>query len=207
MTVKNVIFIGLLLLGAVIAMVPENTTKPYKLTATQMLVEVQGAAEMVTADEVAHWLISKDPSLQLIDVRTPDEFQKYHLEGAINIPISVILKDEYRDYVDQGIKMNVLYSNGTLASHQAWMILRQLGFVNNYVMQGGLNYWFDTIMNPQEPSSTSPNEEFAKYDFRKAASGVFGGGGNATLTAPAQTPAEKPKVMRREKKKAPAGGC
>ena len=207
MTIKNVIFIGLLLLGVVIAMVPENTTKPYKLTAEQMLVEVQGAAEMVTADEVAHWIISKDPSLQLIDVRTPDEFQKYHLAGANNIPISAILKDEYRDYVDQGIKMNVLYSNGTVASHQVWMILRQLGFVNNYVMQGGLNYWFDTIMNPQEPAATSPNEEFAKYDFRKAASGVFGGGGDATLTAPTQTAAEKPKVIRREKKKAPAGGC
>ena len=100
MTIKNVIFVGLILLGVVIAMVPENTTKPYKLTAEDMLVEVQGAAEMVTADEVAHWLVSKDPSLQLIDVRTPDEFQKYHLEGAINIPISAILKDENRDYVD-----------------------------------------------------------------------------------------------------------
>lgn len=207
MSIRNIIFIGLILLGVVIAMVPENTTKPYKLTAEEMLVEVQGAAEMVTADEVAHWLVSKDPSLQLIDVRTPDEFQKYHLEGAINIPISAILKDEYRDYVDQGIKMNVLYSNGTLGSHQAWMVLRQLGFQNNYVMQGGLNYWFDTIMNPQAPASTSPDEEFAKYDFRKAASGVFGGGSGVAMTAPTQSKADKPKVIRKKKKKAPAGGC
>ncbi len=207
MSIKNIIWVGLILLGAVIAMVPENTTKPYKLTAEDMLVEVQGAAEMVSADEVAHWLISKDPSLQLIDVRTPDEFQKYHLEGAMNVPISVILKDEYRDYVDQGIKMNVLYSNGTLSSHQAWMILRQLGFENNYVMQGGLNYWFDTIMNPAQPRSTSPDEEFAIYDFRKAASGLFGGGSAATLTAPTQTKADKPKVKRKTQKKAPVGGC
>ena len=207
MTIKSIVMMGLFMLGLVIAMVPENTTKPYKLTAEDMLVEVQGAAEMVTSDEVAHWLVSKDPSLQLIDVRTPDEFQKYHLEGAINIPISVILKDENRDYVDQGIKMNVLYSNGTIGSHQPWMILRQLGFENNYVMQGGLNYWFDTIMNPQKPSSTSPDEEFAKYDFRKAASGVFGGGGGAALTAPTQTKADKPKIKRKKKKKAPAGGC
>ncbi len=207
MSIKNIIFIGMLLLGVVIAMVPENTTKPYKLTAEQMLVEVQGAAEMVTADEVAHWIISKDPSLQLIDVRTPDEFQKFHLEGAVNVPLSTIMKDEYRDYVDQGIKMNVLYSNGTLGSHQAWMILRQLGFENNYVLQGGLNYWFDTIMNPQAPSVTSADEEFAKYDFRKAASGVFGGGGAAALTAPTQKKASKPKVVRKKKKKAPAGGC
>jgi len=207
MTIKNIVLLGMLLLGVVIAMVPENTTKPYKLTAKQMLVEVQGAAQMVSADEVAHWLISKDPSIQLIDVRTPDEYQKYHLEGAINIPVSAILEDENRDYLDQGVKMNILYSNGTVASHQSWMILRQLGFENNYVMQGGLNYWFDTIMNPEEPSVTSPNEEFAKYDFRKAASGALGGGGAVALTAPAKTKAEKPPIVRKKKKKAPAGGC
>lgn len=207
MNFRNVVLLGMLFLGAVIAMVPENTTKPYKLTAEEMLVEVQGAAEIITADEIAHWLISKDPSLQLIDVRTPDEYQKYHLEGAINIPISAILNDEYRDYLDQGVKMNVLYSNGTLGSHQAWMILRQLGFENNYVMQGGLNYWFDTIMNPEKPAATSPDEEFAKYDFRKAASGFFGGGSAVALTTPTKTKADKPKIKRKKKKQAPAGGC
>ncbi len=207
MTIKNMIFAAMILLGVVIAMVPENTTKPYKLTAEEMLVEVQGAAEMVSADDVAHWLISKDPSLQLIDVRTPDEYQKFHLEGAINVPLSVILKDEYRDYMDQGVKTNVLYSNGTIGSHQGWMILRQLGFENNYVLQGGLNYWFDTIMNPKEPPVTSPDEEFARYDFRKAASGVFGGGNAAALAAPTKTKASKPKIVRKKKKKAPAGGC
>jgi len=207
MNLRNVIFIGLFLLGVVIAMVPENTTKPYKLTAEEMLVEVQGAAEMVGADDVAHWLVLKDPSLQLIDVRTPDEYQKYHLEGSVNIPLSTILNDENRDYVDQGIKMNVLYSNGTLISHQAWMILRQLGFENNYVLQGGLNYWFDTIMNPQKPNVFSSDEEFARYDFRKAASSALGGSGAAALTVAPKTKADKPKIVRKKKKKAPAGGC
>ncbi|MCF7807935.1 MAG: rhodanese-like domain-containing protein [Candidatus Marinimicrobia bacterium] len=207
MTIRNIVFLGMVFLGVVIAMVPENTTKPYKLTAEEMVIEVQSAAEMVSADNVAHWLISKDPSLQLIDVRSPDEFQKYHLENAINIPLSVILEDEYRDIVDQGVKMNVLYSNGTLDSHKGWMILRQLGFENNYVLQGGLNYWFDTIMNPQAPSVYSADEEFAKYDFRKAASGALGGGGAVTLTAPAKTKAKKPPIIRKKKKKAPEGGC
>ena len=207
MSVRNIILMIMVTLGAVIAMVPENTTKPYKLTAEDMIIEMQGAAEMVSADDVAHWLISKDPSLQLIDVRSPDEFQKYHLEGAVNIPLSALLSEEYVDYLDQGVKMNVLYSNGTLQSHQAWMVLRQLGYENNYVLLGGLNYWFDTIMNPQAPSTTSPDEEFAKYDFRKAASGAFGGGSGAALTAPAKSKASKPKVIRKKKKKAPAGGC
>ena len=92
-------------------------------------------------------------------------------------------------------------------SHQACMILRQFGFENNYVLQGGLNYWFDTIMNPQAPSVYSPDEEFAKYDFRKAASGALGGGGVVAMTAPTKAAADKPRIVRKKKKKAPAGGC
>lgn len=50
------------------------------------------------------------------------------------------------------------------------MITRQLGHENNYVLQGGLNYWAETIINPHAPRSTSSDDEFAKYDFRKGAS-------------------------------------
>lgn len=207
MTIKNVVMMGFFIFGLVIAMVPENTTKPYRLTAEDMLIEVQGAAEMVSADDVAHWIISKDPSLQLIDVRTPDEFQKYHLSESINIPLSTMLADDNGDILDQGTKMNVLYSNGTLHSHQAWMILRQLGYENNYVLEGGLNYWFETIMNPQKPAEHSANEEFARYDFRKAASGALGGGGAVNLSATPKAKADKPRIIRKKKKKAPAGGC
>ena len=70
--------------------------------------------------------------------------------------------------------MNVFYSNGTLAANEAWMITRQLGYTNNFVLEGGLNYWFDAILNPQMPASTSPDEDFAKYDFRKSAGQALG---------------------------------
>lgn len=206
-TVRNVIFLILLTLGLVIAMVPENTTKPYKLDAGDMLDEVQYGAEMISAEDLAHWIISADPSIQLIDVRTPEEYATYHLDGAINIPFSSVLSDEYIDITDQDVKMNIFYSNGTLYAHQTWMILRQLGYENNYVLQGGLNHWFDTIMNPEAPPSTSADEEIARYEFQKGASGYFGGGAVLAKPAKPQTKANKPAIKRRPKKKAPEGGC
>ena len=103
--------------------------------------------------------------------------------------------------------MNVFYSTGTLYSHQAWMILRQLGYENNYVLQGGLNYWFDTIMNPQAPRASSPDEEIARYEFAKGASGFFGGGSVTPKEADTESKASKPPIKRKPKKKAPAGGC
>jgi len=195
-----------LLFGLSVAMIPENTTQPYKLTSVDMLDEVQYGAELIHPDELADWLINKDPSIQLIDVRSPEEYEKFSLGNAINIPLSDILSDEWTDYLDQGTKMNILYSTGSTKSHEAWMILRQLGYENNYVLQGGLNYWVETILNPELPKSTDPNDEIAKYDFRKGASQYFGGA-VATDVSTSSTKTKKPVIKRKTKKKAPEGGC
>jgi rhodanese-related sulfurtransferase len=192
-------------LGLIIAAVPENTTKVYKLTAVELLVEVQEGAQFMSTDEIAHMVVQKDPSFQLIDVRAQDEFEKFHLPNAINIPLTDILSDDWADYLDQDVKMNVFYSNGSLKSNEAWMITRQLGFENNYVMQGGLNYWAETIMDPKAPASTSPDDEIAKYDFRKGASMALGGGAISSTTSKKKSP--KPVIKRKKKKKRAAGGC
>jgi 3-mercaptopyruvate sulfurtransferase SseA len=104
--------------------------------------------------------------------------------------------------------MNILYSNSTVVANEAWMITRQLGYMNNYVLEGGLNYWFDAIMNPQQPASTSSDEEFAKFEFRKAASAALGGANPEAQPATENTPAVASKpVIKTPKKKKAAGGC
>lgn len=193
-------------LGLIIAAVPENTTKPYKLTAVQLLEEVKDGTQFINPDEVAHMLVSKDPSLQIIDVRSADEFDKFSLPNAINIPLSDILNPEYEGYINQDVKLNVFYSNGTTDANQVWMITRQLGYQNNYVLQGGLNYWAETIMNPEVPAETNPNEEIAKYNFRKGAGAALGGASlEPSTTAPVKS--SKPPIAKKKKKKSVQGGC
>lgn len=193
-------------LGLIIAAVPENKTKPYKLTANQMLEQVKEGIQFVSTDQIADMVIQQDPSLQLIDVRSSDEFEKFHLPGAINIPLSSILSEDWEAYINQDVKMNVFYSNGNTSANEAWMITRQLGYVNNYVMMGGLNHWAETIMNPEKPAVTSPNDEFARYDFRKGASQALGGGSlESTESGGAGTP--PPPIQTKPKKKKVAGGC
>ena len=104
--------------------------------------------------------------------------------------------------------MNVLYANGTTNASQAWMLLRQKGYKNLYVLKGGLNYWAETIMNPNKPAITNPDDELAQYDFRKAAGGVLGGGtlapaeGQSSVNAPSLQ-----SLPSAPKKKRAAGGC
>jgi len=195
-------------MGLIIAAVPQNKTNPFKLTAEELLAESNTRNQFVTADVVADMIIKKDPALRLIDVRSQEEFEKFSLPGAINIPAANLLSAEFSDILNQDIKMNVFYSNGTLASNEAWMITRQLGYENNYVLEGGLNYWFDAILNPQKPASTNPDEEFAKYDFRKSAGQALGGGGlTAQPASDNAAPSAKPAVKPVAKKKKAAGGC
>jgi sulfur-carrier protein adenylyltransferase/sulfurtransferase len=205
---KPLAFLALILvtMGLIIAAVPQNRTKPYKLTADELLAEVNTRTQFITPDVVADMIVKKDPTLQLIDVRSQDEFEKFSLPGALNIPITDLLSEKYLDILNQDVRMNVFYSNSTIVSNEAWMITRQLGYRNNYVLEGGLNYWYDAILNPVKPSSVNSDEEFAKYDFRRSAGQALGGGGAVTAS---QEPSSsgKPAVKPVAKKKKAAGGC
>lgn len=195
-------------LGLIIAAVPQNTTHPYKLTASQLLDEANTRTQFITPETVADMIVQKDPTLQLIDVRSQDDFEKFSLPGAINVPLSDLLSEKNLTLFDQDVKMNVFYSNSTLVANEAWMIIRQLGYSNVYVLEGGLNYWFEAILNPKQPASTSPDEEFARYDFRKSASQALGGGGAVLQSTDAgSAPAAKPAIKAIPKKKKAAGGC
>ena len=198
----------LMILALIIAFVPQNTTRPYKLTAEQLLAEIRTGTQFITPDEVADKIVQKDPSIQLIDVRNPREFDMFSLQGAINIPLQDILSENNFDILNQSTKMNILYSNGSTEANEAWLLTRQLGYQNNYVLQGGLNYWMETILNPLKPSSIVSNDEIARYDFRKAASMALGGGDVSSIaTAAPASSAPKPGVVPVKKKKKASGGC
>jgi rhodanese-related sulfurtransferase len=193
-------------LGMIMAAIPQNTTHPYQLSPEEMLEYVNSGMQYFSPDEVAQMIINQDPSLLLIDVRSEAEYEKFHLPGAINIPLTSLLEEQWKDYLHQDLRYNVFYSNSTVNANQAWMLTRQLGYKNNYVLEGGLNYWVETIMNPTPPASTSPNEELAKYDFRKGAGQALGGG--AAVESNASQPApELPMIAPKPTKKRVQGGC
>jgi len=205
---KPLVILAMILvtMGLIIAAVPQNRTKPYKLTAEELLAEVNTRTQFITPDVVADMLVKKDPSLRLIDVRSQEEYEKFSLPGAINIPVTDLLSEKYTEILNQDVKMNVFYSNSTIVSNEAWMITRQLGYKNNFVLEGGLNYWYDAILNPVKPSAVNSDEEFARYDFRRSAGQALGGGGAAVSTQGPGTTG-KPAVKPVAKKKKAAGGC
>lgn len=192
----------LLILGAIILFLPEKSNSKIDLTAEKLMMNLIESSRFMDSDNVANMIITNDPSLQLIDVRTADEFAKYHLRGAINIPLAEILEPKWEAYLNQVARKNVFYSNGSVLADQAWILCKRQGFIQNYILVGGLNNWMTTIISPEKPENTEDNLAWEKYNFRKAASQYFLGGTTSTV-APVR--AANPVVKR--KKKAVQGGC
>lgn len=198
---------AILSLGLIIAAVPKNTTTPFKLTAEQILEELKSNTQYIEPDVVAQMIIEKDPTLRLIDVRPQDEFEKFSLPGAINIPMDNMLSPEYSEILNQNFMLNVLYANGSTRANEAWMLVRQLGYNNNYVLRGGLNYWAESIMNPGKPPSTAADDELARYDFRRAAGQALGGGELQLQETDNPVRAAPPRPQTQGQKKVIKGGC
>lgn len=209
LTPRMLLTFVLLIFGLIIAAVPKNTTKPYKLSAGQILDELKSGTQYLEPEQIAQMLVEKDPYLQLVDIRPQNEFEKFNLPGALSIPIDNLLSPDYVDVFDQDVKLNVFYGNGTTQANEAWMLLRQLGYKNIYVLRGGLNYWAEAILNPSAPPSTSPNDDLARYDFRRGAGQALGGGELSSTQSQSQggTKAKVPGPKPAGKKKKVAGGC
>ena len=188
--ILTIIFISF---GSIAAILPKQKTSSIRLDADELLREIKLETYKVTSDELADLLINLDPTLLLIDVRDSVEYGKYHLPGAVNIPLKELLDEKWLPYIDQISKKNIFYSNGTTLSSEAWIITRQLGFKNNYVLAGGLNNWFETIIKPTHPGNQATSEELDLFDRRKAATDQ--------ISAPALPP-----VPRKQKKRV-QGGC
>lgn len=81
------------------------------------------------------------PEAQLVDVRTPKEFEEGHLEGAVNIDY---LDDEAFNTGIKSLDKNkpvLLYCRSGRRSAEAGRILLEQGFKEVYDLQGGYLEW------------------------------------------------------------------
>jgi len=175
-----------------------------KITPVELLTDLIENTRYVTCDELASRIIEGDPSVQLVDVRDPYDFMDFSLPGAENIPISDLCTETGEELLNAPGKDFILYSNGDVDANKAWMISQRLGYNRLYILKGGLNNWIKTIIKPQPPAESQPQDAFDLYEFRRGASQYFTGG-NAPITTDA--PAQEINFERKKKKSAVEGGC
>ena len=81
------------------------------------------------------------PDFQIIDVRTPAEFQKSYIQGAINLPITQFSKKAIEHLSLDQHKPIVTICLSAHRSIPATRRLRQLGY-DAQQLQGGMKAWW-----------------------------------------------------------------
>lgn len=193
----------LIILSAGLVLLPKYE-KNVGIKPETFLLNIMSREHYISTDKLANRIINQDPTILLVDVRSKAEFDEFSLTNAINIPLPDLLKKDYESYLNQEALDIILFSNDNYYSDQAWSICNRLGYKYIYVLNGGLNAWFSTIIDPVLPKETDPKADFDLYNTRKASAMYFGVGNTIKNTV---TKAPKKLILTKKKKSAANGGC
>lgn len=92
--------------------------------------------ENLTKDEIKQ-MLRNNTNAVLLDVRSHQEYEEGHLNGAINIPTYEIYRNAPKIIKDKDTII-IAYCTVGLRSKNAINILRRMGYKNLYHLEGGI---------------------------------------------------------------------
>jgi len=166
----SVLLVGV---GIILAFLPFNASKSFQLKSDELLSKSTSEEIYFSVDQVARFVNNEDSTVQIIDVRSAKQFKECNIPGSVNIPISDLLNPLWEQTLNRKEIKNIFYGNGDQAANYAWTIATGLGYPNNYVMKGGLNEWFNTVMLSQYSGEKITPAENARFENRLNARKTF----------------------------------
>lgn len=159
---------------------------------------------MVSAQKVVYDIMHGNKQVVLVDMRSPEQYQRFSLPGAINIQPAEILGRSYRDFFRNDPRQKVFLSDGSALAAQGWHMARRAGFDNVYFLEGGLNGVFEMVFTDRaEEDYNNYMYSFSKR-FANEARQFFSEGGAKEEQSPRQVPVQ---TIIEIKTPTVAGGC
>lgn len=170
---RKEISIVLALVGFVLVLLPGVGGYSFKVRPNDLVQQSMNKETYLSVDKVATLLNNEDESLQLIDLRPQSEFERFNIPGSINIPYSEFFNRRPETWLYNPEARYVFYSNDGLNALYAMVLAKGLGYSNSFVMEGGLNEWFDKVMNSTYKGERITPRENALFENRMKAREVF----------------------------------
>jgi hypothetical protein len=123
----------------------------------------------VPADELALEIANNHYKINVIDVRSPEEYEKYHIPLAINIPLEEIRDRKWERIFKQENKKNYFYADNDTTVRKACLLARHVGESQNYILRETVSQFQAMYEDPQAPGPNASKEEFNIYSFRQKA--------------------------------------
>lgn len=121
----------------------------------------------ISADKLVGEIISKYYSLNIIDVRSSEDFEKFHLPFAINIPFEKMMDRQYEPLYRQRLKTNIFYANNDTLVKMACLKAKFIGHSENYILKESATEFQDMFFQTTPPQANAPKSEVDIYNFRK----------------------------------------
>src|SRR5450759_5351580 len=92
----------LLCLGLILALLPLSGNKSFTVQPQHLLSDMLDNSTYYSADDVARFIVAEDSSVQIIDLRTPEEFRTANIPGSINIPYNTLIDRNPESILNNG---------------------------------------------------------------------------------------------------------
>ena len=208
MNKKYLIVVLVLIALLIAAIVICRTSEPiYKQTAQEALADLAKDDGIILPQDALNLsLVKSDASHVFVDIRTPYDYVKGHIEGAINLPSNSILSKEAQEVFNRlyDAKVTViLYGNTQNQANTPWLILKQIGYDNVKILAGGYTSFNAYMRKDSVAIANFKAAEMPMFDFKADSKAV-----STQLTKSIAKPKKEVKVAPVVKKQAAAeGGC
>ena len=145
----------------------EKTSPPEQPSLLAMLMPEREARLEVTT--VAAWIRDRKPGLRIIDLRSAENFEVFHIPTATHTPLQALASF---DFSTEGV--TVLYGANQEQTLRGVVLLKALGIESVHYLEDGVGLWLKQIINPtlyQNPS----NEERLQFQLESEVAAYFGG--------------------------------
>ncbi len=163
----------LIILGVILVLLPSMKKSINELNPNELLSKFMDNSYSISVDRLARYIVNEDTTIQIIDLRSSEDYKAFNIPGSINIPYTSLLNENWEGYINQNEKKNVFYANGDILSANAWCLTSRLGYKNNYIMAGGLNNWYKTVMESKFTGKRISPKESVLFEIRFKARKLF----------------------------------
>ncbi|MCB1173843.1 MAG: YeeE/YedE family protein [Leptospiraceae bacterium] len=125
--------------------------------------------QLMQADKLADQLMNHNYEVNLIDVRSAEEYKKSHLPLAVNVPFAELQKRDWNQYFTRSNKVNVFYGATREQAMKASLLANIIGQRNSYFIAetpAEFNHMFYEL---EAPASNASHEIVNTYHFRRQA--------------------------------------
>ena len=170
------LYVGLtgiaLILGLSAFFLPNRKEAIYnKLTDVKYISSQQ--VKFVTSDELAFRIVDDDPNLQIIDIRTLNEYDSLSLPKSTHFSVDNLFEKDAFNLLSMKHKKNVFVANDELSEKKAVIIANELGFSNIFVLKGGMYQFKSDILEFKMPAEAANRWIKDTYIFRERASKII----------------------------------